>query len=192
MVRGVFHKVLLNRDKPLHEFHSLECGVRRVYTHAYLFENSRFMLERAEDASEAQYYYCTSSIIFSVLSLEAFINYYGDFLYSNWLECDAKYKPSLKDKAKALRADLGIYGETLSHLLDIRDRLVHARTSVVPAGQHDIIADLTLVNAREYHSFVKKFILHMDTQSGASIGEFEIFNIFEEATGISKEQIGFG
>ncbi|WP_072679611.1 hypothetical protein [Arcobacter sp. LA11] len=105
---------------------------------AYNFKASSFFLKNAETSKEGAYYNRLSSLLFSALTLESYINHKGYEECTDWEKWDKEQKPSIKNKIKKLYT---IYSKdvnfndkpfsTINILFKIRDEIVHGRTYII-------------------------------------------------------------
>lgn len=166
---------------------------------AYNYKASTFFLKNSELSDAGRYYNILSSILFSALSLEAYINHQGSLDIVNWEKWDKEEKPSIKQKLKKFstfndfKIDYTIEPySSINILFDIRNVITHGQTITIKkkikkpqnnskAALKDLETDLekqcTIKKAKEFNKRTKKIIELLNEHSINKIKKSHLWNL---------------
>ena len=166
---------------------------------AYNYKASTFFLKNAESSEEGRYYNILSSILFSALTLEAYINHQGSIDIDKWGDWDKKKKPDIKQKlekfSKSNNFEIDYTKKPYSSiyiLFDIRNIISHGQTVTIKkkvrkpqnnskAALKDLETNLekqcTIKKAKEFNKRTKEIIEYLNKHSKNKIKKSLLWNL---------------
>jgi hypothetical protein len=168
-----------------------------TYSHALFLKTSETFLEHARTHKEGQFYYCLGSIVFCAFAIEAFVNHCGISKEGqDWerLVKTNKRHPTFDEKLSHLNVRKDIFEEDLKKIRNIRNFVAHGKPETIHKNildgsdfhslmETEFEKSITLENTENAFTFSKKFMKHVNYQSGCNFSDVEIFHTFAEAGG---------
>ena len=166
---------------------------------AYNYKASTFFLKNAESSEEGSYYNILSSILFSALTLEAYVNHQGSIDINNWKDWDKKKKPTIKQKLEKFsefnnfKIDYNANPYSVIDILfEIRNIVSHGQTITIKkkvrkaqnnskAALKDLETMLekqcTIEKAKKFNKKTKKIIESLNEHSKNEIKKSLLWNL---------------
>jgi len=156
-------------------------GKGYTFTHAHLFGAAKRMLDSAKDEKNVRLkFYTMSSMLFSAITMEAYLNFLGNILLRCWKEIEYKLSPKAKltliEEILEVNLDFGNRPfQSFNELFKYRNWMVHGRTEeinepvvVTNRGRldFDFKADwekwTTYEKAKKFYDDMKNMIIELD------------------------------
>ncbi len=105
---------------------------REVRTHASLWHTSRCLMERGQAQEEASQHQFMASLVFTAFTLEAYLNWLGERLFSRWGYLD-RLRPTEKLDLISDQLKVSVdYGkrpwQTIDQLFKFRNKIAHGKS----------------------------------------------------------------
>lgn len=163
---------------------------RIVYSYGYLRNISYLSYKEAEEKEEGRFNNCLVSMVFSALSLEAYMNYVGEIKVKSWKSIS---RGRIKDKIIAITKALNCkvdFGErpfqTFKEMFNYRNKLAHAETEYLSSDKVKLRKDgkpETLLTKWEEKTNLKEAKLFLDNTK-------EMMEILHREAGLGELFLG--